>query len=97
MARNRVGILGHYYNGMLDIYSDPTQHSAFFGCHIEHLEMCELKRLRDNVTETDIDKKIQQFYNEFEVIPECSLEEMKRAAKTACALDAMVAEKNWVL
>ena len=36
MRNNRVGLLGHYYNGMLDIYSDPTQHSATFGCHFEH-------------------------------------------------------------
>jgi len=29
--------MGHYYSGMLDIYSDLTQQSAYFGGHIEIL------------------------------------------------------------
>ena len=49
MRRNRMGILGHYYCGMLDIYTDLTKQSATFGTHIEILEMCELKALRDGV------------------------------------------------
>ncbi|MFZ2055284.1 MAG: hypothetical protein WAU81_13945 [Candidatus Aminicenantales bacterium] len=94
MARNRLGILGHYYNGMLDVYSDPTQQSVFFGTHVEHLEIGDLKVCRDRVTEKEIAAKIAEFGREFDVLPECSREEIRRAARTACALDRLVAEKK---
>lgn len=44
MRRNRLGVLGHYYGGMLDVYTDLTRQSAVFGTHVELLEMCELQR-----------------------------------------------------
>ena len=42
MRENRVGVMGHYYCGMLDVYSDLTQQSAVFGNHFELLEMLSL-------------------------------------------------------
>ena len=50
MAHNRLGVMGHYYGGMLDIYSDLTQHCATFGGHIEMLEVDELAALRRDVS-----------------------------------------------
>ena len=94
MARNRLGILGHYYNGMLDVYSDPTQQSVFFGTHIEHLEIGNLKLCRDAVSENEIAAKIVEFGREFEILPECPQDEIRRAARTACALDRLVAERR---
>ena len=35
MEHNRLGLMGHYYGGMLDIYSDLTLQCATFGGHIE--------------------------------------------------------------
>jgi len=90
MRENRVGVLGHYYCGMLDVYSDMTQQAAVFGCHFELLEMCELRRYRDEVTPADIAAKLDQFRREFDVSPECSEAELIRAAKTSCALDRLV-------
>jgi L-arabinose isomerase len=91
MAANRLGLLGHYYNGMLDIYSDPTQHAAFFGTHLEHIEMTELKALRENVAQDDLDEKIAQIHAEFDVMPDCPPDEIARAARTAVALDQLAA------
>jgi len=91
MALNRLGLLGHYYNGMLDIYSDPTQHAAFFGTHVEHLEMAELKALHENVSQAQLEQKIAQIHAEFDVMPDCAAAEIARAAQTAVALDHLVA------
>lgn len=87
---SRIGILGHYYNGMLDVYTDITLLSIVFGSHFELLEMCELKSLRDAVTQEDLKAKIEQFYREFAVSEECGTSEIERAAFTSCALDALI-------
>jgi L-arabinose isomerase len=94
MRDNRIGLLGHYYKGMLDVYSDLTKLSATFGSHFQLLEMDELKMLRDQITEDQIKGKIDEFSSVFDVSPECSSEELQRAAKTSCALDTLVSKNN---
>ncbi len=91
MRSNRLGILGHYYNGMLDVYSDLTRHSAAFGTHMELLEMCELKQYRDEVTSEQVTEKISEFYEAFDVAEDCKQSELARAATTSIALDRLVA------
>jgi L-arabinose isomerase len=94
MRNNRLGILGHYYCGMLDVYSDLTKQSAIFGTHIELLEMCELKKYRDEATETEVQSKISEFATAFDVAPECETLEIERAARTSVALDMLVKKRN---
>lgn len=90
MRENRVGVLGHYYCGMLDVYSDLTQQSAAFGNHFELVEMCGLHKFREEATDADVSAKVEQFKREFNVSPECEPGELVRAARTSCALDALV-------
>ncbi|MCR4921912.1 MAG: L-fucose/L-arabinose isomerase family protein [Bacteroidaceae bacterium] len=90
MRNNRMGILGHYYGGMLDVYTDTTLQSSTFGTHIEQLEMCELKALRDAVTDDELAQKIEEFRTTFNVDAECSPAELERAARTSVALDLLV-------
>lgn len=90
MASNRVGVLGHYYCGMLDVYSDMTQQSAIFGNHFELLEMCELQDAREAVTDKQVEEKIAEFQQVFEVSPDCEPAEIERAARTSVALDTLV-------
>ena len=94
MRNNRMGVLGHYYSGMLDVYTDMTKQSAVFGTHIELLEMCELKKYRDEATEAEVQSKILEFRATFEVAPECETAEIKRAARTSVALDKLVKNRN---
>jgi L-arabinose isomerase len=90
MRNNRMGILGHYYCGMLDVYTDTTLQSIAFGTHIELLEMCELKALRDAVTAEELKAKREEFEEKFDVDSHCEEYELNRAAQTSVALDKLV-------
>jgi len=90
MFHNRLGLMGHYYGGMLDIYSDLTQHCATFGGHIEILEVDELAALRRDVTPQQVRCRVAQIADIFDVQPDCPASELERAARTSVALDALV-------
>lgn len=90
MSHNRLGLMGHYYNGMLDIYSDTTLQCAIFGGHLEIVEVDELAALRREVTAEEIAERVAMFRDQFDVQEDCSQEELERAARTSVALDRMV-------
>jgi L-arabinose isomerase len=90
MAHNRLGAMGHYYSGMLDIYSDLTLQMATFGGHIEIIEVDELSAIRKQVTVQQAAKRVEYFKEEFSIQEECSEEELTRAAITSVALDELV-------
>jgi L-arabinose isomerase len=94
LEENRLGLLGHYYSGMLDIQTDLTQVAITFGTHIEHLELDELSALRDTISESDIAARIAEFRNHFDIQPDCSKEELAHAARTSVALDRFVADHD---
>ena len=94
MRSNRVGLLGNYYGGMLDVYTDLTKHAASFGCHFELVEMCELHSLWSAVSAEEIASKKREFAITFAVAPECDPGELDRAARTSCALDALVRNRR---
>jgi len=91
MRTNRLGVMGHYYAGMLDVYTDITRQVATFGGHVDLLEIDELAELRGSVTDTEVDAKIAEFRTRFDVSPECEQTELDRAARTSVALDKLVA------
>ena len=90
MFYNRMGCMGHYYSGMLDIYTDFTLQFANFGGHIELLEVEELVELRKEVSENEIDQRLQLFLQTFDVQPDCLEEALRNAAVTSVALDKLV-------
>ena len=91
LADNRLGLMGHYYSGMLDIQTDVTQVAITFGSHIEHLEVDELSALRDAVSDDEIRARVEDFRNHFDVQPDCAQAELERAARTSVALDRFAA------
>lgn len=89
MAYNRLGCMGHYYSGMLDIYTDLTTQYAHFGGHIELLEVEELAVLRRQVGEAEIKDRTAYFATVFDIGEDCPAEELERAARTSVALDKL--------
>jgi L-arabinose isomerase len=92
MEHNRLGVMGHYYSGMLDIYSDLTLQSSTFGTHIEMIEVDELSALRRGGSTDEIAGCIGNIREMFDVEPDCKACELERAASTSIALDRLVGQ-----
>lgn len=90
MAHNRLGVMGHYYNGMLDIYSDLTAQSAAFGTVVDFMEMDELAAIRRTLSEAEVEQMLARVEAEFDIQPDCDPAELRRAAATAAALFKLV-------
>jgi L-arabinose isomerase len=94
LAHSRLGLMGHYYGGMLDIATDLTQVSGRFGLHIEILEVDELSALRRTVSAPTIEAKLADFQTFFAVGDDCVSHELERAARTSAALDLLVQQRD---
>lgn len=94
IQNSRIGLLGHYYNGMLDIYSDLTRLSAQLGSHFEICEMGELLQEKENVLKEEIENRILEINQTFDVRPDCLPQEIERAARTSIMLDRFVQSKK---
>jgi L-arabinose isomerase len=91
LSSARLGLMGHYYSGMLDIVTDVALVSIVFGTHVEIVEVDELSALVPDVTEAEMCRRVEEFQVAFDVQPDCPFEELRRAARTSVALDAFVA------
>ncbi len=90
MAHNRLGVMGRYYNGMLDISTDLTQQCVVFGGHVEVLEIDELAALRREVGDAEAVERVAHFRTVFDVESDCDAHELMRSARTSIALDRLV-------
>ena len=96
----RIGVMGHIYEGMLDMNADPTMFDAWFGMHCEHLELDDLQVRVDAVTEVELAHKLDEIHALFE-FPEPGADpiagparpdDVRWAARAACGLDRLVAD-----
>ncbi len=97
----RFGFLGNNYSGMLDLYSDYTMLQAQTGIHIEVLEMCDLNRMLEAVTEEEAEEKKREIEEFFVVSDDVSAdplakkptpEQLEWSARVAAAQEKMVKE-----
>lgn len=86
----RFGFLGHTYPGMLDMYSDFTQHHAQLGLHVEVLEMCDLAERVAAVQPAEIAAKRDETYATFEVADSAKPDDLDWAFRVAAGLDRLV-------
>ncbi|MGO8734665.1 MAG: arabinose isomerase [Terriglobia bacterium] len=103
LRKARMGFLGHPYPGMLDMYSDFTQHHAQLGTHLEVLEMCDLEARVRAVSEAEVQRKAEETRNIFEISEDSpsdplakkpAPEEMDWACRVAVGLDHLVEDFN---
>ena len=86
----RLGALGRYYEGMLDVYTDLTAMSAVFGTHHVMIEMDEVVAARRDLVPAAMTAMHARFSATFAIDPACSQSECDRAARTAAALHHVV-------
>ncbi len=92
LRRARLGFLGHTYPGMLDMYSDFTMVHGLLGAHVEVLEMCDLARLVEQVSEAEIRQKLEETARIFDIVEGVDQEDLGWAARVAVGLDRLVEE-----
>ncbi len=98
----RMGLMGHTMEAMYDMHADPTAISAAFGLHVPLLEIDDAVAVYNNVTHEEILKKIEIIDEEFDmpepksdpITSKLTEEDKYQAAKTAVALDKLVAKYN---
>ncbi|MBQ9117199.1 MAG: L-fucose/L-arabinose isomerase family protein [Clostridia bacterium] len=63
----KFGYLGHTYDGMYDMNTDPTAFAAAFGSHVKMLEMCELAEDVQSATEAEVKERIELIKATFDI------------------------------
>ena len=103
LKHSSFGFLGGYYSGMLDMYSDFAMLQAQTGMHIEVLEMCDLDRFLQSVTEEEVKEKMEQVKEMFEISGDSpsdplakkpTEEQIDWSCRVAVAQEKMVKEYN---
>ena len=96
------GYLGHTYEGMYDMHTDPSAFTAAFGSHVKMLEICELARLSDSIDEKEINEQIDEIVSTFEICDPSidpltdfvQKEDLYYSARQAVALKKLVADNR---
>jgi len=89
----RIGLMGHVLEAMYDMHADPTAVSSAFGVHVPLLEIEDVVKLYDTVTEEEIAAKEALILKEFDtpvpvsdpVTLKLTDADLRQAAHTAAA------------
>ncbi len=92
LRQARVGFLGHTYPGMLDMYSDFTQHHAQLELHVEVLEMDDLQARVEGATERDIERVTDETRAMFTLDDTVTDAGLAWGARVAVGMDRLVAD-----
>ena len=97
-----IGYLGHSYEGMLDMNFDPTSITQSFGVYVKMLEMCELVEHVQAAAAAEVDAKIDEMHQVFDILEASNdpvtkaaqPEDIAWAARCAVGLDKLVANNG---
>lgn len=94
----KFGYLGHTYDGMYDMNTDPTAFAKAFGAHVKMLEMCELAEYVQGADESEVRRKTEEIRSLFDIKEPSSdpltdfvgESDIEWSARTAVGLDKLV-------
>lgn len=94
----KFGYLGHTYDGMYDMNTDPTAFSRTFGAHVKMLEMCELIEYVHAASDERVKERIALIRDTFDIREPSADpltdyvhdEDLSEAARCSVALDDLV-------
>jgi L-arabinose isomerase len=90
LRHGRHGLLGHLYPGMLDVSTDLTLVPANFGGHVEVLEIDDLRVRVEQVTDDEVDERLQLARAVFETDASVAGDDLRWAAKVSVGMDRLV-------
>jgi L-arabinose isomerase len=98
----KIGYLGHTYEGMYDMNSDPTAFTATFGSHVQMIEMDDLAKRVNGVSSSEVRAKIDEIKSIFTVADPyidpvtrpIKPEDLEWSAKVAVGLDKLIADNG---
>lgn len=98
----RMGLMGHTMEAMYDMHADPTAISAAFGLHVPLLEIDDVVKVYNEITDDEIQAKIKVIDQEFDmpdpksdpITTKLTDADKLQAAKSAVALDRLVDKYN---
>lgn len=96
----RMGLMGHVLEAMYDMHADPTAIAEAFGVHVPLLEIEDVIRVYNTVTDAEVKEKSDLILREFDtpdpgsdpVAVRLTAPDLEQAARTAVALDKLVEE-----
>jgi len=102
LKKAHLGHIGHPINAMLDMHSDATMLTSFFGSHIVQCEANQLMKSYDEVTEKEIaacEKQILEFFDTPDPVSDpisekLRPEDLRIAAKVSVALEKFVKDNR---
>ncbi|MFS0726774.1 arabinose isomerase [Paenibacillus sp. 1P07SE] len=94
----KIGYLGHTYEGMYDMNSDPTAFTASFGSHVQMIEMDDLAKLVHGVSGDEMQEKLDEIKSIFTIADPfidpitrpIRTEDLEWSAKVAVGLDKLI-------
>lgn len=98
----KLAHIGHPINSMMDMHTDPTMITTFFGSHVFEHESNELITCYQHVTENEIAEKEQCILNFFDTPDPISdpismklrREDLRTSAQVSVALDKFICENQ---
>lgn len=102
LKHDHLGYMGHGYEGMLDMNSDPTMFDGHFGMHVEHVSIEDLETFVDTATDAEVKEKFDLINETFDmpepgadsIAEKVEPEDLQWPARVAVGMEKLVTDKK---